>query len=108
MLPLTLGCADAPLNLLCLGAHADDIEIGAGGTIRALLERHRGSRVLWIVCSASPLRRREAEAGAREVQVLDFRDGFFPAELPRLKEAFEEVKARFQRRRRRGAGWRRG
>lgn len=55
--------------------------------MRALLGRHRGTRVLGIVCSASPVRRREAEAaatflagaGAREVEDLDFRDGFFPA-----------------------------
>ena len=29
----------APLHLLCLGAHADDIEIGCGGTILNWIER---------------------------------------------------------------------
>ena len=33
MLPLTPARAGEPLSVLCLGAHADDIEIGAGGTI---------------------------------------------------------------------------
>jgi LmbE family N-acetylglucosaminyl deacetylase len=105
VLPLLLGRAGAPLNLLCLGAHADDIEIGAGGTVLALLERHADARVLWIVLSASPMRRTEAraaaaaflaKAGAQEVEVHDFRDGFFPAEFSRLKELFEGIKARFE------------
>jgi len=34
----------APLNLLCLGAHSDDIEIGCGGTILHLAEQFPGLR----------------------------------------------------------------
>ena len=37
MMPLGLGRAGAPLSVLCLGAHSDDIEIGAGGTLLTLI-----------------------------------------------------------------------
>jgi LmbE family N-acetylglucosaminyl deacetylase len=29
-----------PLDVLCLGAHCDDIEIGCGGTVLRLIEQH--------------------------------------------------------------------
>src|SRR5579883_1480316 len=85
-------------KILCLGAHADDIEIGAGGTIRSLLRRYPEARVHWVVFSA--LRERGGEArlsaesflgptGSSEVTIHSVRDGFFPAEFSRLKELFE-------------------
>src|SRR5438128_5686451 len=98
MLSLSLDHAASPLSVLCLGAHADDIEIGAGGTILRLLERHPDAQVLWIVLSATPARAAEARAAAAaflagatapRVVVEDFRDGFFPSEFPRLMELFE-------------------
>ena len=77
---------DEPLAILCLGAHADDIEIGAGGTILTLLERHPGSRVeLWVVFSATEQREAEARNSAKamlqraahvDVAIHQFRDGF--------------------------------
>ncbi len=94
--------AGAPLAILCLGAHADDIEIGAGGALLTLLARHPGSQVRWVVFSASHERAAEAQSSARaflagagdsRVDVHDFRDGFFPAESLRLKEQFETLKA---------------
>src|SRR4051812_49338025 len=44
-----IGAADGrPLRLLCLGAHSDDIEIGAGGTVLTLLYSvHVRTRKLW-------------------------------------------------------------
>ncbi len=89
------------LSILCLGAHADDIEIGAGGTLLTLLARHPGSMVRWMVFSATGARSDEAHASARaflgdaaeaRVDVHDVRDGFFPAAYARLKEMFEELK----------------
>jgi LmbE family N-acetylglucosaminyl deacetylase len=90
-----------PLTLLCLGAHADDIEIGAGGTVLSLLESRPDARVHWVVFSAAGERKAEAEAcaqaflgraGARDISIHDFRDGFFPADWGRLKETFEALK----------------
>lgn len=102
MLPLLPGrAAGEPLAILCLGAHADDIEIGAGGTILALLERHPGSRVLWVVFSGTAQRAAEARGSAdaflaravdAQVMVHSFQDGFFPSEHRPIKNAFEAMK----------------
>ena len=84
-----------------MGAHADDIEIGAGGTILRLLHEHPGASVHWVVFSARGPRQIEAErsaalfleqARARTVVTLDFRDGFFPYHGEAIKEAFEALK----------------
>jgi LmbE family N-acetylglucosaminyl deacetylase len=102
MLRLSLGGDGAPPTLLLLGAHSDDIEIGCGGTILTLLERHPGARVHWVVFSARGERAEEARAAAKrflagagsaEVTLHTFRDGFFPAEFTALKEVFEGLKA---------------
>ena len=94
-----------PLTILCLGAHADDIEIGAGGALLTLLARYPGSRVRWVVFSATRDRAAEAEASARSflggaaearVDVHDVRDGFFPAAFEPLKETFEALKRELQ------------
>jgi LmbE family N-acetylglucosaminyl deacetylase len=50
MKPITfVDNAKAPLSLLCLGAHSDDIEIGCGGTLLRLLAERPGSSVDWVV-----------------------------------------------------------
>lgn len=91
-----------PLRVLCLGAHADDIEIGCGGTILTLLDQ-RDVHVDWVVFSAPGQRDGEARAGAERflagaasshVTVHSFRDGFFPWEGAAMKEAFEGLKTR--------------
>ena len=104
VIELDLARAVPPLSrVLCLGAHADDLEIGCGGTLLTLLEKNRHVGVTWVVFSASGERAREAVESARslltsvqdkEIIVKDFRDGFLPYEPARLKEAFEEIKTR--------------
>ena len=103
---LTFGFRDArpPItNVLCLGAHSDDIEIGCGGTILTLLETVRPLAVTWVVFSAAGPRAGEARlsadrflagAGQRDIVLYDFRDGFFPYNGAAIKERFEELKAR--------------
>ena len=90
-----------PLHILCLGAHADDIEIGCGGLILDLLERGLILNVHWVVFSASAVRTKEAKASARAflagakaktVRIHRFRDGFFPYDGARIKTAFEMLK----------------
>jgi LmbE family N-acetylglucosaminyl deacetylase len=100
MMTLPLGSGTSPLEVLCLGAHSDDIEIGCGGTILGLLA-HREVRVRWVVFSALGERAQEARASARaflenaasaEVRVHDFPDGLFPASRADIKEVFEALK----------------
>ena len=105
MLPLSLGpAAGGPLRILCLGAHSDDIEIGAGGTILRLLEEHPGSTVHWVVFSATTEREREARGSAEEflaragratVAVKGFRESFFPHVWADIKAYYEEIKRDF-------------
>ncbi|MCC6144215.1 MAG: PIG-L family deacetylase [Candidatus Hydrogenedentes bacterium] len=92
---------DRPLRILCLGAHSDDIEIGCGATVLYLIAHYKPVEVNWVVFSGGEDRRREALASARSfrrgaaggrVDLHRFRDGFFPAESPRIKEAFEALK----------------
>jgi LmbE family N-acetylglucosaminyl deacetylase len=90
-----------PLTLLCLGAHADDSEIGSAATVRRLLAGRPGSSVRWVVFSADAVRAEEAraaaaavlaDAGSARVDVLDRPDGLFPADLPAIKAVFETLK----------------
>jgi len=90
-----------PLTILCLGAHADDLEIGCGATMLRLLEARPSATVCWVVCSGDTGRTREARDGAArflaaapapEVITLGARDGFFPWDGGALKEAIESLK----------------
>jgi LmbE family N-acetylglucosaminyl deacetylase len=102
MLPLDLPeDPAAPVKLLFLGAHSDDIEIGCGGTVLELLSSYSNVHVAWVVFSSAPEREREARRSAarfleravtQEVMVMNFRDGFFPYEGARIKETFEQLK----------------
>jgi LmbE family N-acetylglucosaminyl deacetylase len=103
VLKLELG-TDGPgsLRVLALGAHADDIEIGCGGTILRLAATVPELEVYWIVLSAEDSRRDEARAGAEaflqgvtraEVEVEGFQDAFFRYG-PEVKEYFERLKAK--------------
>ena len=88
-------------HLLALGAHADDIEIGCGGTVLKLAAGGRLAAARWVVFSGSGIRAAEARASAAaflegvpetRVDVHGFRDGFFPWQGEALKEAFEQLK----------------
>jgi LmbE family N-acetylglucosaminyl deacetylase len=92
-----------PLQILCLGAHSDDIEIGCGGTILHLIESLPSTRVDWVVFSASSSRRREAlrsaglflkGARSKNITVRSHRDGFFPYVGMKIKQDFERLKKR--------------
>lgn len=88
-------------SVLCLGAHADDIEIGAGGTLMCLLAANPALSVTWVVFSAAGEREHEARASAEHyLRVRDgqsrfvtcsFRDGYFPFEGAAIKDRFREL-----------------
>jgi LmbE family N-acetylglucosaminyl deacetylase len=103
MKALQLANSGDRLSVLCLGAHSDDIEIGAGATLLNWLERGVRLRVHWCVLSGVGEREREARASAAEflsgvaeanVEVMSFRDGFFPQHGEAIKSWFEELKNR--------------
>ena len=91
------------LSVLCLGAHSDDIEIGAGATLLSLIARGVHVEVQWCVLSGADEREREARASAADflrgaaksqIEVMPFRDGFFPEQGEAIKSWFEALKAR--------------
>jgi LmbE family N-acetylglucosaminyl deacetylase len=103
MKALQLANSGDRLSVLCLGAHSDDIEIGAGATLLNWLDRGVRLRVHWCVLSGVGEREREARASAAEflsgvaeanVEVMSFRDGFFPQHGEAIKSWFEELKNR--------------
>lgn len=101
MLPLTTAERPGePLHILALGAHADDIEIGCGGTLLRLIAQRTAIEVHWVVLSGGDGRADEARRSAdrflegaarRTVAVHDFRNAFFRYG-PEVKEFFEELK----------------
>lgn len=106
MLPFTIGSTgDAPLKVLCLGAHADDIEVGCGGLILRLAAEVPKLCVRWVVFSGDGVREAEARNSAamfladiseRHVDVLRFRDGYFPFQGADIKDYFESLKRDFE------------
>lgn len=103
MRTLQLAPTGSRLSVLLLGAHSDDIEIGAGATILSLIAAGKDLEVRWCVLSGGSDRQDEARASAREfltgcaraeIEVLGFRDGFFPQQGEQIKTWFEELKSR--------------
>lgn len=103
MKALQLAARGDRLDVLCLGAHSDDIEIGAGATLLTMIERGIRLEVHWCVLSGSDEREREARASAAEflvgadrasIETLPFKDGFFPQQGEAIKSWFEELKGR--------------
>ena len=90
-------------SVLCLGAHSDDIEIGAGASLLSLLERGVQLDVHWCVLSGGGIRDDEArksaadflaKAAGAQIDVMSFRDGFFPEQGEAIKQWFESLKQR--------------
>lgn len=93
--------AEKKLDVLCLGAHCDDIEIGCGGTLLQWTKENKINRVLWVVFSSNELRKKEAERSADkflqgvkevEVHILNYRDAFLQYHGLEVKEEFEKIK----------------
>jgi len=99
------GMKGTPLQILCLGCHSDDIEIGCGGTILRLAEQYPGSVFHWVVLSAIGAREAEARRGAALFTesgklvgplLRTFRDGYMPFVGADVKDVFEELKGHVQ------------
>jgi LmbE family N-acetylglucosaminyl deacetylase len=101
MFKLKFGDRDSLQQVLCIGAHSDDIEIGCGGTLIKLIELYPDLSIYWVVLGASGKREQEAITSAnsflksidrKNVIVKGFRDGFFPYLGMEIKEYFELLK----------------
>ena len=102
MLTASLDLERGPARILAIGCHADDVELGCGGTLLALAERRPDLEVTWVVLGAAGVRAEEARSSAAAfldgtsatatVVVEGFRDGFFPYLGPAVKDRFEELK----------------
>jgi LmbE family N-acetylglucosaminyl deacetylase len=89
-------------RVLFLGAHSDDIEIGAGGTAMRLFEERPDAAVCWVVFGGTGDRGREARASAEEllaklespeIRTLEVPDSYFPAHAVEIKREMESLKA---------------
>jgi LmbE family N-acetylglucosaminyl deacetylase len=93
-----LSLPSGPLQLVCLAAHPDDIEIAAGGTLLALAERG-GVEGHWLTMTGSPERRSEAKAAARaflpdsQSSFHEFPDGRLPAHWNEVKDILHDFAA---------------
>jgi LmbE family N-acetylglucosaminyl deacetylase len=102
MIHLSLdGSGKRALQVLCLGCHSDDIEIGCGGAVLKLAEQYPESAFHWVVFSAHGARREEACRAARlfagakrlkAIQIETFPDGFLPFVGAEVKAVFENLK----------------
>jgi LmbE family N-acetylglucosaminyl deacetylase len=98
MLPLRLAAAPGePLSVLAIGAHPDDIEIGAGGLLLGLARSRLRAR--YIVLTGTAERHQEAAGAARAfmpgaelaIDLYQLPDGRLPAAWADVKEILEKT-----------------
>jgi LmbE family N-acetylglucosaminyl deacetylase len=98
VLPLQLPAArDTPLSVVVLGAHPDDIEIGAGGLLLGLAER--SAQVRYVLLTGSAERQREAREAAGAflagadvaIDLFSLPEGRLPAVWGEVKDILEGV-----------------
>ena len=86
-----------PLSVLAIGAHPDDIEIGAGGLLLGLAESEPQAR--YVVLTGTSERQLEAREAARSflpgadltTEFFDLPEGRLPAAWGQVKEILEDV-----------------
>jgi LmbE family N-acetylglucosaminyl deacetylase len=98
MLPLHLkSSSNVPLSVLAIGAHPDDIEIGAGGLLLGLAESQ--PHVRYVVLTGTAERQQEARNAAHSfmptanltIDLFDLPEGRLPAAWGSVKEIIEGI-----------------
>src|SRR5215213_2391446 len=93
-----LSLPSGPLQVVCLAAHPDDIEIAAGATLLALAERG-DVEGYWLTLTGSQERRIEAEGAAAaflpdtQLSFHAFPDGRLPAHWNEVKDVVHDFAA---------------
>lgn len=75
----------APTSVVCLGAHPDDIEVGAAGLLASLADGDSATQFIFAIVTGNEERKEEASASARSllgdrvtVQFGELTDGMLP------------------------------
>jgi len=101
MKPLSLAGPGKRLSVLCLGAHSDDIEIGAGGALLHWIAEGIRLDVVWAVLIAGGDRAAEATASAaaflegaesRDIRLGRFEDAYSPYQGAQIKAWLSALK----------------
>jgi len=100
LMPLAPDLPQRVEHVLCIGAHADDIELGCAGTLLTLTRANPSLEVDWVVLSAEDERADEAYAGAARVlgtddrsrvRIEQFPQRYFPSARAKLKRWFDDL-----------------
>jgi LmbE family N-acetylglucosaminyl deacetylase len=88
-------------DVLCVGAHCDDIEIGCGATVLLLQRLYPRCRIHSLILTSTPDRNAEARKAFRalvrpsargELHIGELRDGHLPAHFTAAKTQFEAMR----------------
>jgi len=88
-------------SAMFIGAHSDDIEIGAGGLLMRLVRESPGVEITYVILSGDATRHNEARnaaaafthgCGKLDLRLASFTDRFFPAEQTQIKKYFDQLK----------------
>jgi len=90
------------LDVLCVGAHCDDIEIGCGGTLISLQQRFENCKIHCLILTSTKARRAEAMSATKsmirssargKVRICELPDGLLPVHLGEVKAELERTRS---------------
>jgi LmbE family N-acetylglucosaminyl deacetylase len=102
---LSLAIGQRVREVLCIGAHCDDIEIGCGGALLQLAEANPALSITLATFTSDATRAAESRAAVakllgsgREVRLetYAFRNSYFPAQWADIKAQMEALRATVQ------------
>lgn len=94
--------ASEPRTILAVGAHCDDIEIGAGGTLATWAQEEPNTEFTFVVLTSTPDRAAESHAclsalvspAVARIDIRGLRDTRLPAQFDQVKDVLAELARR--------------